>query len=72
MVKKCSSNQKWNNDKCQFEYENPKLHNICKNIFWILNIVEYLISAYDDSVITCAEIINVADRLLKKLSKQML
>ena len=71
-AKKCSSNQKWNNDKCQFEYENPKLHYVCKSIFRILNIVEYLISAYDNSVVPCAETINVADCLLKKLSKQML
>ena len=25
---KCSSNQKWNNDKCQCECKNPKEHNV--------------------------------------------
>ena len=32
---KCSSNQKWNNDKCQCECKNPKEHNVWeKNYIW--------------------------------------
>ena len=34
---KCNSNQKWNNDKCWCECENPKEHHVCRrNIFGIL------------------------------------
>ena len=28
--RKCNSNQKWNNDKCQRECKNPKEHNVKK------------------------------------------
>ena len=28
--RKCKSNQKWNNDKCQCECKNPKEHNLCE------------------------------------------
>ena len=33
--RKCNSNQKWNNNKCQCECKNLKDHFICKNgYFW--------------------------------------
>ena len=28
--KKCSSNQKWNSNKCWYECKNPKKHCLCK------------------------------------------
>ena len=35
-TRKCSSNQKWNNDKCQCEYKNLAEHHVCvkKVTFW--------------------------------------
>ena len=33
--RKCKSNQKWNNDECQWECKNPKEHNACdKDYIW--------------------------------------
>ena len=26
-IRKCNSDQRWNNDKCRYECENPKEHN---------------------------------------------
>ena len=57
----CSSNQKWNNDKCQCEckkhhiYQKDDIWNpatcCCKNS-------KYLANVTDDSIITCDEIID--------------
>ena len=30
-ARKCASNQKWNDGKCQCECKNRKKHNACKN-----------------------------------------
>ena len=60
--RKCSSNQKWNNDKCRCEC---KKHHICeKDYIWnpatcCCKYGEYLGIIIDDSVITCDEIIDV-------------
>ena len=32
--RKCNPNQKWNNDECQCECENPKEYNACKKIMF--------------------------------------
>ena len=62
--RKCNSNQKWNNDKCQCECKNPKEKNTCeKDYIWnhttcSCENVEYLISTIDDLVIITDEIIN--------------
>ena len=57
--KKCNSNQKWNNDKCQCECEK---HNICEKGY-VCNIAtcssengKYLASTIDNLVSTCDEI----------------
>ena len=59
--RKCNSNQKWNNDKCQCEY---KKNDICRK-YYIWNPAtcscenaKYLASIIDDSVIMCDEIID--------------
>ena len=60
--RKCISNQKWNNDKCQCEWKN---YNICeKDYIWnpathSCENGKYLASIIDNSVITCDEIIDV-------------
>ena len=57
--RKCSSNQKWSNGKCQCEKENPKKHHACKKDY-IRNLAtctcengKYLGIIFDNSVITC-------------------
>ena len=57
-VRKCNSDQWWNNDKCQCECK--KWH-LCEKEFWILlhviaKIEKYLASSMDDLAITCDEI----------------
>ena len=32
--RRCNLNQKWNNNKCRFECENPKEHQCKKSSFW--------------------------------------
>ena len=67
--RKCNSNQKWNNNKCWCECKDPKEQNTFeKDYIWNSTTcsckkVEYLASTIDDSVITCDEIINAADRV---------
>ena len=64
---KCSSNQKWSNDKSQCECENPKKKNIMsarKVIFGSLVLCtcengKYVGSITVDSAITCNEVIEV-------------
>ena len=31
--RKCNSNKKWNNDKCQCRVRNPKKHHICEKLY---------------------------------------
>ena len=33
--KKCNSNQRWNNNKCWCQCQNPKNHHIFENVSWI-------------------------------------
>ena len=67
--RKCSSNQKWNNDKYWCECKNPKERHVCKKGYtWNpvacrLKNCENIASSIDDSVITFDEIVNVADSL---------
>ena len=68
--RKCNSNQQRNNNICPCERKNPKEHNArkkdyiwdprcsCKND-------KYLASTIDVSVITCEEITNAVDSVLK-------
>ena len=65
--RKHNSNQKWNNDKCWCECKNPKEHHICKKDY-IWNPAtcccengKYLASIFDDSIITCDEIIETTE-----------
>ena len=45
--KKCSSNQKWNNDKCQCNWKKPIKHRLCKKGYaWNLSIYAYQIDEY--------------------------
>ena len=67
--RKCNSNQKWNNDKCQCECKNPKKR-VCKH-FWnpatcSCKSGKYLASIIDNSVIMCDEIIHAEARLYNK------
>ena len=62
MVKKCHSNQKWNNGKCLCEFKNPKEYRVCEKNY-ILNSTtcscingKSIVIIIDDSVITCDEI----------------
>ena len=57
----CNSNQKWNNNKCQYECKN--YHTCKKDYSWnpstcICENSRYLKSIADNSVILCDEIIN--------------
>ena len=69
-VKKCDSNQWWNNDKCRCEC---KKHHICeKDYVWnpaTYNCEngKYLASIMDDSVITCDEVIKSCDEEIKTI-----
>ena len=62
---KYNSNQKWNNDKC--EYKNLKEHYACeKDYIWNLATCscengEHLVSSIGDSVIRYDKILNAAD-----------
>ena len=61
--KKCNSNQKWNNDKCQCECKNLKEHVCEKGYIWnpatfsCIN-GKYLARVIDNWVTTCDEIID--------------
>ena len=65
--KKCSSNQKWNNNKWQCECKNPKGHRVCKkknndNNIWnpatcSCKNGKYTRNIIHDSVITCDKIV---------------
>ena len=61
--RKCSLNQKWNNNKCWCECRNLKEHHVCKRDYiWSPATCncengKYLASIIDDSVITSDEII---------------
>ena len=76
--RKCNSYQKWNNDKCWCEYENPEDHNECEK-YHIWNPAtcscenfEHLTRTIDDSVITFDEIINAAGSVLKNGSANVM
>ena len=68
----CSSNQKWNNETCQYECKN---YRTCKKDYsWnpstcICKNSKYLKSIADDSVIACDEIISVMVIVLTKMTK---
>ena len=68
--KKCNSNQKWNNDKCWCK---SKKHHICeKDYIWnpatcSCKNGKYLVSIFDDSVITCDEIIEETKKILQQI-----
>ena len=68
--RKCNSDQKWNNDICQYKC---KTHHICEKVY-IWNPAtcscengKYLASTVDNSVITCDEII---DAVVKSYNKE--
>ena len=72
--RKCNSNQKWNNDKCQCEC---KKNHICEK-YYIWNPAtcscengKYLASISDDSVITCYEIIEETNLFQQPLMKEI-
>ena len=70
--RKCSSNQKWNNDKCWRECKNFEEHHACeKGYTWNPALCscengKYVGVITDDSVITCDEIIDTTKIILTK------
>ena len=70
--RKCNSDQKWNNDICQY---NCKTHHICEKVY-IWNPAtcscengKYLASTVDNSVTTCDEIIDAVAKSYNKETK---
>ena len=68
--RKCNSNQKWKNNKCQCEYKKPIITNTCKNDYvWTPSTRDCEINYADmkslihDSVIICDKIIDAVDKL---------
>ena len=67
----CHSNQKWNNDKWQAEC---KRYCACKNYYscnlssCICKNIRFLKNIFDDSVIFCNDIINVANIVLTNMT----
>ena len=61
--RKYTSNQMWNNNKCQYEWKTPRKHHACKKYYsWNPSTCtsengKYLENIADDSIITCDEII---------------
>ena len=70
--KKCNSNQKWNNNKCQCECKNPKEHRVYKkNYIWnparcSCKNGKSIGSVIDDSLVKCDEIIKETKTTLTK------
>ena len=66
----CNSNQKWSNEKCQWELKSivyAKKIIVGISSRYICEISRYLKSAVDDSVFVCNEIICVMDSALTKV-----
>ena len=55
--RKCNSNQKWSNTKCQCEYKNPRKHYVCdKNYIWNPSTCTCENGTYLGSIISCSVI----------------
>ena len=76
-VRKCNSNQKWNNDKCRCECKNPRKHHVCRKKFFFNPATcscinsKYLASIIDNSVIMCDEIIEETKTATTNFNKKM-
>ena len=76
--RKCNSNQKWNKDKCRYEWKNLSEHDACKKEYiWkpstcIFENGEYLATSIDNLVITCYEIVNAPDSVSKNHSANII